>query len=175
MTALDALKALKKFISDYVASKTLLQQEDSEPPVYVNPYVEMIYLPHKNFSPQDFQVPFILVGLDDAIDDTLQHELNIRITFATYGGGQYTDENGLKVNMPDSKGYIDLINIIERTKLELITAGIINGAGAVLKPFRYGVYDTEMVYPYWYGYLSFTLDIPATEYITEREDINYGL
>ena len=39
------------------------------------------------------------------------------------------------------------------------------------------MYDAELAWPYWYGYLSFDLQIPVTEYPmcnTEMEDFLYG-
>jgi len=175
MTGLDALKALKSFLQVNIADKALLQREDTMPAEYVHPYVEIMYLPHKNFSPRDFQVPLILIGLDNAVDDAQDNMLNLRLTFSTYGGGFYKDEDGNNTTIPDAQGYIDLINIIEKTKLELATAGIIDGQGTIIKPFIWGTYDAEMAYPYFYGYLAFGVNIPATEFITGSEENPYGI
>lgn len=175
MTTLDALNALKKFITEKIASEMLLQKEGTHPPEYVHPYVELLTLPHKNFTPaRDFQVPLIMISLDSAKDDAFENELQIRITFGVYGGGFYKDDNGAETNIPDGKGYIDLINLIERTKLALAAAGVIEGAGTITRPFSFGTYDTEIVYPYWYGYLSFGMSIPATEFVF-REEFSNGL
>ena len=65
MTTVDALKGLKNFLEKEVASSIKLQKEDSVPPEYVNPYVAIIALPHKNFVPTNFQVPNICIGLND--------------------------------------------------------------------------------------------------------------
>lgn len=160
MVALDFLKELKQFLTEDVANKIELQKEDTEPAEYVHPYVEICYLPHKNFSPYDFQVPLILIAIDDATDGANDHQLNIRLTLATYGGGFYQD-----TKIPDAKGYIDLINLIEFTRQALITKSIIGGTGRIERPVSYGMYDTELIYPYWYGYISFTASIQATEYL----------
>ncbi len=160
MVALDFLKSLKVFLESEVADKIKLQKENSEPAEYVNPYVEICFLPHKNFSPYDFQVPLILIALDDGSDDANEHSLSVRLMLATFGGGFYPD-----TKIPDAKGYVDLINLIELTRQALINRSIINGAGLIERPVGYGMYDTELIYPYWYGYITFTVSIPATEYL----------
>ena len=168
MTAIDALKALKVNIEKIIEDQNiLLQKENSYPPSYVKPYTDLIFMPHSNFAPQDYKVPFVLIGLDKAVDDASEHTLFVRLTIGTYGGGWYVDDSGNKVDLPDGNGYYDLINLIERIKFAIVTKANIDGAGTVCKPFDYGTYDTEMTYPYWYGYLSFNVSIPATEYILE--------
>lgn len=160
MVALDFLKSLKAFLETEVIDKIQLQKENSEPAEYVTPYVEICFLPHKNFSPYDFQVPLILISLDDGSDDANEHQLNVRLMLATYGGGYYPE-----TKIPDAKGYVDLINLIEVTRQALINRSIIGGAGTVERPVNYGMYDTELIYPYWYGYITFAVSIPATEYL----------
>ena len=159
MTVLDALNGLKEFLEKEVASEIKLQKEKSSPPEYVNPYVSLITLPHKNFMPIDFQTPFILIGFSQASSSNDEHVVSIRIMCATYGGDMIEG-----VNIPDEKGYIDLINLIERIHLKLVEEVVINGVGTVQKPITYGIYDTEVTYPYWYGYLQFSLQIPVSEY-----------
>ncbi len=156
MTALMALKELKKFLENEVAKKIKLQKEDSNE--FVNPTVELMYLPHNNFLPQDFQVPYIFVSLDSGTDGADGNAVDVRLTFATYGGGYYKD-----TNIPDAKGYIDLINLLELCKNQLIENYIIGEKLTLDMPMKYGTYDTEVTWPYWYGYLSFSIDIPSIE------------
>ncbi|QNU67261.1 hypothetical protein EHE19_001575 [Ruminiclostridium herbifermentans] len=158
MVTLDFLKGLKEFLQTEVANKIQLQKEETNPIEYVNPYVEICYLPHKNFAPYDFQVPLLLITLDDGSDGADKHELSIRLILATYGGGFYED-----TKIPDAKGYIDLINFIEFTRQALINKSVINELGTVQRPVNYGIYDTELIYPYWYGYITFTASIQSTE------------
>ena len=157
MTIIDTLNKIKKFIEDEVASDMKFQKEGSNPIELVNPYVGVMSLPHKNFMPVDFQVPFIIVGLANGTDDRDENKLLIRISCATYGG-EITD------GIPNTTGYVDLLNLIERIKLKLIEHSVINGAGTVHKPFNYGIYNEQLVYPYWYGYLEFEIQIPFTEF-----------
>ena len=156
MTALEALNALKTFIEENVASTILLQKESNttEEPEMVHPYVALMVLPHKNFSPVAFQVPHILIGFVNGTDGANDHPLQIQMQFATFGGD--VDE---ELNIPDSSGYIDLLNLIERTKNALIQATVINDCGVVDRPIMYGVYTEQLTYPYWYGYMTFDLQI----------------
>lgn len=161
MTAIDALNALKALIEEKVASEVLLQKEGDamSEPEYVHPYVELITLPHKNFTPVNFQVPYILIGLSQGTDASDEHPLSIQIQFATYGGNIIFQETA---NIPDSSGFIDLLNLIEKTKHELIQATVINGCGVIEKPMQYGIYNEQITYPYSYGYLTFDMQIENT-------------
>lgn len=162
MTAVEALQALKKFVEDEVASKILLQKEGiaTAEPEYVHPYVELITLPHKNFTPVNFQVPYILIGLANGTDAADEHPLSIQMQFATYGGDIVFKETA---NIPDSSGFMDLLNLIETTKQKLIQATVINGRGVVNKPIMYGIYNEQITYPYSYGYMTFDLQIEKTQ------------
>lgn len=160
MTALDALKSLKKFIEENVAENLKLQKELSNPPEYVNPYVSIITLPHKNFMPVNFQVPYILIGMENGTENTDENKLQIRIACATYGGNVAFQEQN---NIPDEQGYIDLLTMLERIKAKLINEAIIEGDCGVEKPITYGIYDEQLTYPYWYGYLQFAVQIPIIE------------
>lgn len=156
MTAVDALKWLKQFMVDEVATTITLQKEGSDPIEYVNPYVATISLPHKNFVPVDFLAPNILIGLETGTENADEHAISIRIVCTTYGGNIPLGAEGL----PDETGYIDLLNLIERIKSKLTQKAVIEKAGMIEKDFKYGIYDEEITYPYWYGYLQFTMQIP---------------
>lgn len=163
MTAVDALKGLKTFVEREVASTFQLRKEglSTEPVELVNPYVSLISLPHKNFMQVNFQVPHILIGLADGTwDNSDEHSLNIRMQFATFGGENTFKEDA---NIPDSEGYIDLLNLIERTKERLISAAVIEGCGTINKPISYGIYNEQLTYPYWYGYMTFGMQLPINQ------------
>lgn len=162
MTAVDALKALKEFLEEEVASKILLRKEGltTEKTELVHPYVALISMPHKNFMQVNFQVPYILVGLISGSDGADEHSLSVHLQFATYGGDIRFKETA---NIPDSNGYIDLLNLIERTKKKLVQAAVINKFGVVDKPIAYGIYNEQITYPYWYGYMTFDLQIQNTQ------------
>ena len=175
MTVQDALDDLQKFLEQTVLDLNMkYQQEETRPPLYVTPYVAQCYLPHKNFSPVDFQSPGILIALDTAEDTGQENPLDVRLVCTTYGGGMYQD-----TQIPDASGYKDLLSMMERLKTALITRQAI-GRGGLRKPVEMGMYDSELSWPYWYGYLRLSLDIPVTEYpmrgelSKEMEDFLHG-
>lgn len=166
MTAVQALKELKKFIEKEVASKIRLQKEapTTEKPEYVNPFVALMTLPHKNFMPVNFQVPHIIIGLTSGSDDTDEHKISIQMQFATFGGDT---KFGEFPSIPDSSGYIDLLNLLEMTKAKLVKSTVIEKCGVVDKPILYGVYNEQITYPYWYGYMTFDLQIQISNPLLE--------
>ena len=168
MTAVMSLKALQKYLQTEVADKILLRKESltTEEPEYVHPYVALMSLPHKNFMPVNFQVPYILLGLANGTDAAEEHVLNIRLQFATFGGNVNFNESA---NIPDPSGYIDLLNLMEKTKWALINATVIPDSGVVDKPISYGIYDELVTYPYQYGWMTFDMQIP----VTQRQMIEY--
>lgn len=176
MTTQDALDDLQEFLERAVEELDLrCQKEETDPPEYVAPCVIQCYLPHKNFSPWDFQVPGIFIALDTQEDTGTENVIDVRLVCMTYGGGVYP---GTKI--PDASGYKDLLSLMERIKTALISQQAI-GRGSLRKPVTMGMYDTELSWPYWYGYLRFSLDIPVTEYpmrgdySNEMEDFLHGL
>ena len=168
MTALDFLKSLKNYIESEICAKIELQSEASEEYVHPNSYI--MHLPNQNFNPKGFTIPFVAIELDTGEDDAEEGTLNIRISVATYGGGYYFDAQENKTDVPDGNGYIDLINAIELIKQALLKNPTMNGAGSIRKPISFGTYDTD-AFPYWFGYLRFTADIPTNDYIFENEGV----
>lgn len=162
MTIMDALKDLRSYLKGLVKELDIkLQQEGAE--TFVEPYVEICYFPHKNFTPGGFQVPGILISMDRDEDNANDQQLDVRLICSTYGGGYYPESQ-----IPDAKGYEDLINMMERIKIELVNQRTI-GRCTINKPVEIGIYDTVLSWPYWYGYMEFSVQIPATEFVLDRE------
>ena len=101
--------------------------------------------------------------------------MDVRLVCTTYGGGMYRD-----TQIPDASGYKDLLSMMERLKTSLITQWAL-GRGNLRRPLEMGMYDSELSWPYWYGYLRLSLDIPVTEYpmrgdySNKMEDFLHGL
>lgn len=151
MTNATIIKALEDFFRDEVASKIKLKKPESEE--FVNPNVFPGYLPPKNFLPQGFDIPCILVGMMDGEDADDETTLAARIVFAVYSDGH--EENGTFV--PDMEGYKDIVSLIDKARLSLAANPIIGGVCSVNKPIKWGLYD-EQPWPIWYGYITFTLN-----------------
>ena len=116
-----------------------------------------------------------MIALDTAEDTGQENTLDVRLVCTTYGGGMYRD-----TQIPDASGYKDLLSMMERLKTSLITQWAL-GRGNLRRPLEMGMYDSELSWPYWYGYLRLSLDIPVTEYpmrgdySNEMEDFLHGL
>lgn len=157
MTPLDALKDLKLYIQKSLtdANYTLQKEESTD---MVVPYVEICYLPHKNFTPTGFQTPGVLICFDEARDTGKERTMGVRILCSTYGGGYYDG-----TTIPDAKGYEDLLNLLEWLQTVLLTKQTI-GRASITRPIECGIYDTELSWPYWYGYVSFDVPLTVVEY-----------
>lgn len=152
-----ALNVIKKMINEQVAAGIKLQKppDENNPNIErVNPYVCIGYLPPKNFLPEGYDVPGIIVGLEDGEDDNDEANLQIKLTFVTYGAGSY-DETGQLI--PDMEGYMDLLNLMHRTRLKISTMPIIEKTTVVQKPIKWGMYQ-EQPWPYWYGWMTFGIN-----------------
>lgn len=169
MTALDFLKDLEIFLNNEVLQEVKLLSDNGSG--YVHPYSAIMHLPNSNFTPQGFNVPYMAIELDNANDDAEEHTLDVRITFGVYGGCYYKSETGEKTDIPDAFGYIDLLNIIDRSRIAILSRYTLDG-GVIRKPITYGTYDVDVPYPYWYGYIKFTAEIPASEF-TVRKEIDF--
>lgn len=154
----DILDGVKKFIETEVASVMKFQKEKTDPIEYVNPNVFKIAVPHKNFTPLNFQVPFISIGLMSGSDGDEDHKITIRITCAVYGGT--VDE---EIGIPNNDGYEDLLNLIDRIKTKLIEKSVIEGIGTIDGSINYGIYNEELIYPYHYGYIEFDIRTVVNE------------
>ena len=139
------------------------------------PYVEICYLPHKNFTPVGFQTPSVLVCFDGSRDTGRDRMMDVRILCSTYGGGFYDS-----TTIPDAKGYEDLLSLMEWLQTILVTRWTI-GRASLNRPIESGMYDTELSWPYWYGYISFDVPLTVIEYpisdgITEEaKEFLYGV
>lgn len=167
MTTQDALDDLQNFLQKAVQEmKMAYQKQETDPPEYVTPYVVQCYWPHKNFIPGDFQAPGILIALDSTEDTGRENTVDVRLVCTTYGGGKYQG-----TDIPDAYGYKDLLSMMERLKTALVTQDTIGRSG-LRRPISMGMYDSELAWPFWYGYLRFSLDIPVTEYPMRGEYTN---
>ena len=177
MTPLNVLKKITEFTEKEIAPTILMQKElrrtgdvlkNVEPVVeYVHPAVTYGTIPHKNFQPLDFQCPMILWTFDEVADGKTYDEgrtIQVRGNVSAYSSELYGDER-----LPDNKAVVDLMNVLERIYIEFARRHVINGVG-VKGEFSYGIYDGAY-YPYAYGWISFTAEIPRVLY----DDIDLDL
>ncbi|WP_035172457.1 hypothetical protein [Caldanaerobius polysaccharolyticus] len=169
MTDNIILEGLQKYLIDNVSSKIKLQKPNDNIKDYelVHPAVFIGWLPPKNYLPpgMESEMPCIVVGLDEGTDDGQDASLNIRISFAVFSPGLY-DSTGQYT--PNFDGYKDLLNLITLTRIELSKSMSI-GTAIIEKPFKWGMYE-EQPYPYWYGYLTFSISCATMDYVPTIEE-----
>lgn len=166
------LQTLKEYIKSNVASKIKLEkpnEDATQSPAYVNPVVVVGYLPPKNFLPEGYDVPAIIVGMDQGTDDGNDAYLGIRIVFATYSMGEKNEEGEM---IPDMKGYIDLLHLMTQTRMAISTAMNLEKT-QVRKPIKWGMYQ-EQPWPYWYGWMTFDATLAIINPV-DRDEIKGGL
>lgn len=171
MTNNIILEGLKKFLQNNVSNKIKLQKpndKDITKHELVHPSVHIGWIPPK--LPEDMKpleqlpdIPCIIVGMDDGDDDGQEAGLNIRLMYALYNPGKY-DETGKYT--PNFDGYQDLLNLIDLSKQELAKAAVIEEVTTIQQPFKWGMFQ-EQPYPYWYGWLTFSVSCAAMEFVPD--------
>lgn len=158
MSTVSILETLQSFLQERVAPAIKLQKDDGNNVnnyELVHPAVHIGWIPPKGYLPAEMEsaIPCLIVGMDEASDDAQNEEINIRISAAVYSPGQHNPDG---TYAPDFRGYNDLLNLIDRTKAELIKNQIINNSIVIQFPVKWGMYQ-EQPYPYWYGWITFAV------------------
>lgn len=154
---MNALKGLKEFIEQEVAAGILL---DHPTRGMVHPAVFTGYVPPKNYLPDGYDIPGILICIDKGTEDDISASLSIRMILAVYSEGTAT-AGGVE---PDMKGYEDLLNLNDRIIERLTRFSIIPRAGTVERPINWELYK-EQNGVYWCSELSFGLSAVVHEMV----------
>lgn len=160
MSTATVLDKLAKFLREKVSPSIKLQKaEDKNVHSYelVNPAVHVGWVPPKGYLPDGMEsvIPCLVAGMDEGSDDGQSSDYNFRIALAVFSPGMHKPEDGGIKYTPDFQGYIDLLNLIDRTKAELIKNQIVESAFTIQDPVKWGIYQ-EQPYPYWYGWITFS-------------------
>ncbi len=171
LTDIVALESLKAFLEEHVAKEILLmpaQDNNVHNYALVHPTVHLGYVPPAKLLPQGTEhvIPCILVGMESGEDTGTDASLSIKLTFVIYNPGRY-GENGLS---PDFSGYVDLLNLMGLVRQKLLARMSINKTTIIQKPINWGLYD-EPPYPYWYGYMTFSVSVTSIQYTADIEQI----
>lgn len=174
MSTMSVLEDIKSFLLDKVTPTIKLQKSnDNNVHDYalVNPQVHIGWIPPKGYLPEGMEsaIPCLIVGFDDGSKDTQEKDFNIRISAAVYSPGLHaTDDSGKIIYTPDFQGYQDLLNLIDRTVAKLEENPVIYHKVAIQDPVKWGVYQQEQPYPYWYGWISLSVSkraLPPAEIV----------
>lgn len=171
MTDVEIINGLAVFLEKNVASKIMLEKPPEKGNIdrigsyeLVNPVVYKGWMPLNNLTEYNYSVPSIVVMLDEGIDDNSDSNLSLRLKIATFDPGE-TQENGeVKLN---GKGYMDLLNLMTRIRLELSQNPIIEEKVSINKPIKWSM-DKEQSYPYWTANMSFPVSIAPLPFNTEQ-------
>lgn len=160
MTDDKILEGIKNFLAENVANKFKLERPPENGAFdknyeLVNPAVYIGWIPPKNYlNKYGYDVPAFLVMEDGGEDEGNEASIDIRIGIATYDPGLTTKEETILNTIPNTNGYKDLLNIIQRIRIELSKVVTIENITSIQKPIRWGMYE-EQQYPYWHGWISF--------------------
>ena len=162
MTDIDVLNGLAIFLEKNVASKITLEKPPEKGIIngdgsyeLVNPSVYKGWIPLNNLDEYNYSVPSMVIMLDEGIDDNDDSNLNIRLKIATFDPGQTQESGEVKLN---GKGYMDLLNLMTRIRLELSQNPIIEETVSINKPIKWSM-DNQQSYPYWTANMSFSVSI----------------
>lgn len=162
MSTISILESLKNFCKEKVTKNIKLQKPDNNVNNYelVNPAVHIGWIPPKGFLPEelDVAIPCLIVGLDEASDDSMDATYNIRISAVVYSPGLHQpDKTGKIIYQPDFQGYRDLVNLIDKTIAQLKKHRTVCEYASIQDPIKWGMYSQEQPYPFWYGWITFTV------------------
>lgn len=167
MSTVTVLNKIKEFLEEKVTPSIELQKSnDSNIDSYelMHPNVFVGWVPPNGFLPPGMEraIPCLVVGMDDATDDSTTDEIAIRITGAVYSPGLHKPKIEGEGNefIPDMQGYVDLLNLLDRTVAELAKNKIIKNTATLQDPIKRGMY-LEQPYPYWYSWITFTVSKAA--------------
>jgi len=167
MSTVTILEAVQAFLQQKVAPTILLQKPNDnnvEDYSLVNPSVHIGWIPPKGYLPAGMEsaIPCLIVGFDDGTMDDQDSSHNLRISAAVYSPGLHVpNESGEVTYTPDFQGYRDLMNLIDRAVSKMGKNPIIQGKGTIRNPIKWGVYQHEQPYPYWYGWITLTVEKPS--------------
>lgn len=158
MHTVATLDILKHFLEKQVSQNIKLQKASNDNVLdytLVKPNVFMGWVPPEGYLPNELEssIPCLVVGLDTGVDTQEESAFNIKISFAVYSPGEHKLDGGYT---PNFNGYIDLLNLIDLTKAKLSRAHVIGEKLIISDEIKWGMYQ-EQPYPYWYGYMTFSV------------------
>lgn len=170
MTTMKIIENVQKFLEDNVCNTIRLKcpyDNDTERFELINPVVYPVYMPLKRQLPPGIKsaIPCLVVGFDEAEDDGQETGVKIRILAGVYDPGTHVSDGDEVMCVPDTNGWCDLINLLDRTRAEICKSRLLNNTG-IQYPVKWGVYqqDEQMfpdLNPYYFGWMSFSVSAPS--------------
>ncbi|NRT90097.1 hypothetical protein [Clostridium beijerinckii] len=164
MTDIEVLNGLSIFIKNNIANEIKLEKPPEKGAInkcgsyeLVNPSVYKGWMPLGSLNEYEYSIPSIVVMIDEGVDDNSDSNLSMRLKIVTFDPGE-TQEDGI-VNL-NGKGYMDLLNLITKIRLEFAKNPIILEKVNINKPIKWSM-DSQQSYPYWTANISFTVSIAS--------------
>lgn len=155
MTPIELLEGLQTFI-EKATNDLLLPQKPVTGKPQAGPAPAAVFkmgipAPEGNPENQTNRIPYILLQLFTGKDsqnsgEDPESECKIRIVFAVYGQDKST-------------GMMDLLNLMTRTRISLIEAGVISDMFLLKKPLEWLIY-LEQTSPYYLGEMITVWEMP---------------
>lgn len=173
MHTVRALELVKTFLEEQVSPNIRLQKASDEDVLHyelVHPNVFIGWVPPQGYLPEnlDSNIPCLVVGLDTGVDTHKESEFDIKISFAVYSPGEHKPDS---TYTPNFKGYIDLLNLMDLTKAKLSQQIILGNKLKISDEIKWGMYQ-DQPYPYWYGYMTFSLQGSAYPRVEVQKLLN---
>lgn len=173
MQAVSSLNQVKSWLKERIASEHIELKrpgKDNKATGYnlVAPAVHVGLVPPNSIvDPTGVRTPCLVVGTPELVDDHDSATMELQITAIVYDPGlQETGATGVLQLSPNFDGYVTLLNFLDRIKGWIQKQDGVAGEFQLESAVRLKTYE-EQPWPYWYGFLSFTVSgelYPVTKY-----------
>lgn len=131
----------------------------------VTPMAHIGWIPPRGIIPSeaDIAIPCMVLSVDNKLSSDEETIFKIRISVAVFEPGK-TDDKGCYT--PNLEGYEVLLNFMDRLEACTLKNPVIAERFLLVSEIEMAMYE-EQPYPYWYGYLKFSLKkeaYPVTRY-----------
>lgn len=159
----SSLQCIKDWLDSKVLADVKLQRPDpggqTQTYTLVKPAVHVGLIPPGHFlidnETESIRIPCLVVGLMEDLADVESTDLQLRITAAIYDPGHQTQEEDSLQLSANFDGYLTLLNLLDRVRAR-VAQGTLANTFELKSPIKLKTYEEQM-WPYWYGYLEFTV------------------
>jgi hypothetical protein len=165
MQAVSTLEFVKKWLESRIFENEIQEKaprKDDSAGSYqlATPAVHVGYIPPGSILDEHskIRIPCLVVGTPEMTDDRENSEIHLQITVIVYDAGlQTVSGDGKQMQLsPNFDGYITLMNFLDCVKEWILREDGIPGLLTLDSAVKLKTYE-EQPWPYWYGYLDFTV------------------
>lgn len=144
--------------------------------VYVKPTAYPLYLPPKTNRKEESKIPAVIVQTGQNTTDMVKHKerLDIQLSFVLWNPGKYEETEEEKTFERNYEGWNDLWKLIDLAKRKIQSEVYICGFKLdITTPMKSGMFNTDeevTKYPYWSGYLTFTVEFGQSARVQTKID-----